>query len=716
MELVAFTDADCQFDISELDRFVMLARDYDIVCGYRIDRKDSALRCLYSRVYNLLVRLLIGSPVRDIDCAMKMFRRSVIRDLEITTDGFLVNSQILTEARHRNHSIVEVGVTHRPRCEGETTVSVRHIPGVLRDLLRFWWNSVQFSGSVAPAGGATSRMLDNRRLGLCQLALLLVAAMFVFTNLGYPLIDRDETRYAEIPREMLVTGNWILPQLNFEPYYDKPPLLYWLCATSYRVFGVSEWSARFVPALAALLTVAVTMWFASRWFNRKVGLYSGLVLMLSAGFAFVSRYLLIDGVFALLVTCSLCTSLEAIRGNRLGYGWWIASAMFCGLGILSKGPLAIVLWLPPVFAFAWLSEHHLRPKLLHMIGYLSIATLVAAPWFLLVANQDSQLLTEFFVNHNFNRFAGGFHHRPIWYFIPVMLIAGHPWSFLSLPLLRFMTNRDNTTRKQRSPELGYIVLWAGWCFLFFSLSSCKLPTYLLPAAPAFAMMVGYFMHNTFNSGTSGLTTRVERFWSAKVATMTTCLAGVGFILFALVAQLEISTKTQVWALLWTILLVGTLLLMRDLRHRQTAWISSGLIAALLSVMVMHELVPAYSRSQTVFGKQSKLARQIEDLEIPIATVAHEFAEVPYYLGRSEMHHWMDTKSAGLDQFVRSHRESLLIVSRKHSLNDLRRVLPQDCRAMEITTRGPARVVRITSPINPNQFARQTHADNQSSIR
>lgn len=134
-----------------------------------------------------------------------------------------------------------------------------------------------------------------------------------------------------------MTGNWILPRLNFEPYYDKPPLLYWLCAISYTVFGVSESSARLAPALAGLLTLAATMWFGSRWFGRRTGLYSGIVLMLSAGFLFCSRYLLIDGLLTLLVTLALMTAYESIRGDNVKTVWWLASAVLCGLAFLTKG-------------------------------------------------------------------------------------------------------------------------------------------------------------------------------------------------------------------------------------------------------------------------------------------------------------------------------------------------------------------------------------------
>ena len=110
-DLVVFTDADCQFDLTELNRFILLAERYDIVCGYRIDRKDTALRCLYSKVYNQLVGVLLRTGVRDVDCALKVFHRKDIQELVISGNGFLVNSEILTQAKQRGLNVVEVGVT-----------------------------------------------------------------------------------------------------------------------------------------------------------------------------------------------------------------------------------------------------------------------------------------------------------------------------------------------------------------------------------------------------------------------------------------------------------------------------------------------------------------------------------------------------------------------------------------------------------------------------
>lgn len=691
--LVAFTDADCQFNLRELDRLVLLSSDYDVVCGYRIDRQDSALRCLYSRGYNLLVRRLLGTQVRDVDCAFKLFRRSVVQDLEITTDGFLVNSELLTQAKQRGYSIVEVGVSHRPRVAGESTVSASHIPNVFASLLKYWWNHVQF-----PARGGEVREVSpphRRKLGQQQLLLIIVAACFLFLNLGYPLIDRDETRYAEIPREMLVTGNWIIPQLNFRPYYDKPPLVYWLCAISYQLFGVSERSARLVPAVAALSTLAVTIWFGNRWFGRRIGLYSGLVLVLSAGFLFCSRYLLLDGVLTALVATSLMTAFEAMRGERIRSRWWLASAVLCGLAFLTKGPLAIVLWLPPVALYGYLADSKARPSWSDYARFAGVVLLIVTPWLLMVSLQDDRYLYEFFVTHNIKRFAGEMHTRPLWYYVPVLLLAGHPWSSLVFPLGRFITGRSNELRSRRPPALGYLVLWAGWVFLFFSLSRCKLATYLLPSAPALALVMGNYLHVVLDD-LNPRCCQFARRWSPKLSAIGTCVAALGFLCFAMYSEPSSSLTIYAWALFWTGMLTVTVLLIREPSSPRSAWKSSALIAGAFSLMVMHHLLPAYSRSQTLFGAGSPFAGK-DFSQSHIATVSHEFSAVPFYLNRSDIPHWTHPDLDELTDFVGQRQEAIIVVRDRATIAQLQRLLSRRASVEFIGRRGPAHVVRVRTP-------------------
>jgi dolichol-phosphate mannosyltransferase len=150
-DLVAFTDADCQFDLAELPLLAALAGKFPIVAGYRHDRKDVWKRRFFSWGYNRLARTLLGTRVRDVDCALKVFRREVLAQLLPESRGFFVNTEMMTRARQHGFPVVEVPVTHRPRASGESKVSLREIPRTMTRLLGFWWSNVLFGAKPTEA-------------------------------------------------------------------------------------------------------------------------------------------------------------------------------------------------------------------------------------------------------------------------------------------------------------------------------------------------------------------------------------------------------------------------------------------------------------------------------------------------------------------------------------------------------------------------------------
>ncbi len=158
-DLVAFTDADCQFDLTDLGGLAALAAEHPIAAGYRHDRKDPWRRRFFSWGYNTLARLRLGTGLRDVDCALKVFRRDVLSALLPQSRGFFVNTEMMTRARQLGFSVAEVPVTHRPRAKGMSKVSLREIPRTLRTLLGFWWREV-VGGRKVPA--LPNRIIQGR--------------------------------------------------------------------------------------------------------------------------------------------------------------------------------------------------------------------------------------------------------------------------------------------------------------------------------------------------------------------------------------------------------------------------------------------------------------------------------------------------------------------------------------------------------------------------
>lgn len=160
-DLVAFTDADCQFDLADLGRMIPWMAAYPVMVGHRVDRQDAWRRKFFSWGYNQLVRRLLGTGVRDCDCALKLFRRSTLSQLMPKSNGFFVNTEMLARARQFGIAVGEMGVRHRPRRAGSSKVSLLDIPKTLRVLLPYWWNNVVRKPVPATAPGVEMAPLSR---------------------------------------------------------------------------------------------------------------------------------------------------------------------------------------------------------------------------------------------------------------------------------------------------------------------------------------------------------------------------------------------------------------------------------------------------------------------------------------------------------------------------------------------------------------------------
>jgi 4-amino-4-deoxy-L-arabinose transferase-like glycosyltransferase len=326
------------------------------------------------------------------------------------------------------------------------------------------------------------------------LLLLILPGVLLYPCLSFRLFEPDEGRYAEIPREMLARGEWTVPYLLGEPYLDKPPLLYWLVMGSYRLFGIHDWSARLVPALAVHATVLLTYLLGRRLLGERAAFFGALLLALAPGFVSVGRLLVLDGLLTLCVLLSLLAAFEAVRGPRLRWSWWLLSAAACGLGVLTKGPVALVLLVPPLWAFRRLGGPVCRPGRPGWLAFTTLLLAVTLPWYVALSLRIPDFARYFLWEHNVVRFLSPFDHlRPVWFYGPILLVGLLPGTLLLPTFLRFLLSGDPAAAGRRSPALGFVLLGAGWCVLFFTLSGCKLPTYILPAFPLLALALGSYL-------------------------------------------------------------------------------------------------------------------------------------------------------------------------------------------------------------------------------
>ncbi len=355
-------------------------------------------------------------------------------------------------------------------------------PATVGEWLRQFWCQGLFRS-------AADTMTRPRLLSL--LVVLILPAMLLYPCLSFHLFEPDEGRYAQIPAEMYHSGHWVVPTLQGEPYLDKPPLFYWLVTLSYKAFGVSEASARLVPALCVHLTILAIYWLGRRSVGERAAFWAALLLTVAPGFLGIARLLLLDGLLSFLVTTSVLCGFEAIRTGQFKRSWWLAAAVCSGLGFLTKGPISEVLLFPPLLVFGLLHRDAAKVSWYDALFFGCIVLLVNLPWYILMGLQQPEFLGYFFWEHNVMRFVKPFDHlQPVWYYLPILLVGLLPGTLLAVPYLRSLWRGD---AGHRSRSGGFWLLAGLWCVAFFSVSGSKLPTYILPAYPLLCLALGEFV-------------------------------------------------------------------------------------------------------------------------------------------------------------------------------------------------------------------------------
>ncbi len=370
-------------------------------------------------------------------------------------------------------------------------------PRHLLEWMPLLWSRVLFPGSQT---ARTAIRLPS------LLVLIVLPALLLYPTLHFYLLEPDEGRYAQIPKEMLARGDWVVPHLQGQPYLDKPPLMYWLVMLSYSLFGVGEAPARLIPALAVHGTILVTYLLGRRSLGERSAFWGSLLLAVSPAFTGMGRILLLDGLLTFWITLALFAMFEAIRGDQFRRGWWYLAAAAVGLGVLTKGPVPFLLIVPPVWMYRRLTAPSFQPiRFTHLAGFLAVVAAINLPWYTAIFLRQPIFLRYFFWEHNVLRFIQPFDHlQPVWYYLPIVLVGLLPGSFLAYAFARHLCSGDREQSATRTPALGFFLLAGVWCVLFFSLSGSKLPTYILPAFPCLCLALGDFIARTHWS-TSRLT-------------------------------------------------------------------------------------------------------------------------------------------------------------------------------------------------------------------
>lgn len=333
--------------------------------------------------------------------------------------------------------------------------------------------------------------MSSKNSSLDLVLLTLGVSLLLGPHLGRrALWEPDEGRYAEIPREMLATGDFVTPRLNGVKYFEKPPLFYWIEAGAMRALGSAEWVLRLPAALFALGGCQAVYAAGRRLFGRRAGLLAAAVLATSPLYFGIGQVVILDMAVSVLLTVALLAFLLATREppgwrRRLRlWAFWAAAA----LAVLTKGLIGIVL--PALVIGAWIVLFRRWDTLRMALQPSGIALflLVAVPWHLLVVRANPEFAWFYFVHEHFLRYTTKIHNRykPFWFFLPVLAVGLLPWTFFLPRALQQALAAEGEERQ----ETAFLLLWAGLIFVFFSLSDSKLVPYVLPVAPPLALLLG----------------------------------------------------------------------------------------------------------------------------------------------------------------------------------------------------------------------------------
>ena len=315
----------------------------------------------------------------------------------------------------------------------------------------------------------------------------LLTLVWLATLASRPLFNPDEGRYAEIPREMLSGGDWIIPHLNGLDYIEKPPLQYWATAATYRLFGVSEFSARLYTALTALATLAVIGFLAARLWGNGAGWRAAAVLSGMFMFVVLGQLMTLDMSLTFWMTASLAGFLLAQHSRSRERGWMLFAWVAAALGVLTKGLVAAAIPAAVLIIYSlWMRDYSPWRKL-HLKFGLPLFLIVTVPWHWLAALRLNDFLQFFFIREHFARFLTPIAERqePWWFFSWVFLAGTVPWT---VPAIRMLVTGWRTPRGQFSPTL-FLWIWVVFTCVFFSISDSKLMPYILPAMPALAVLI-----------------------------------------------------------------------------------------------------------------------------------------------------------------------------------------------------------------------------------
>jgi 4-amino-4-deoxy-L-arabinose transferase-like glycosyltransferase len=486
------------------------------------------------------------------------------------------------------------------------------------------------SGPVmsSPAGGtlpASACRLPRWVLWAASLAIVLT---YVCLLGRYRLAEPDEARYAEIAREMIELRDWVTPHLNYVKYFEKPPLVYWLTAISFDLFGASEAVARLWPALFGLIGLVMACALGRSMYDAWTGDAAAAVLAASPLYFGLSQVLTLDMPLTGLMTIGLGAFWFAFRDPRHRRLWVLVLYGTTGLAVLTKGPVAAVLNGGIILAFLlWRGEWAALRWVLSPIGVL-LFVLVTLPWFVLVSRRNPEFLNFFIFDQHVKRFLSpNEHQQGGWFFFPIVFGGMLPWTAFAVFAPRMLRQFLARLLKRRvSDATLFCVLWSGVVFGFFSLSGSKLATYVLPMFCPLAILAARFFKRVVEEEQA----RVLRGGATALLIFAAVAVLAGVVVGAVVDRPQVAVILPRIYLGGVVLAVmtGTILILLQRRVYQ-----ANLVMMFVGMLVL-QLIAISGRTVTEqYPALGMAIRQQARPQDQVILYNHYVQGIPFYAGR-----------------------------------------------------------------------------------
>ncbi|AXJ05205.1 4-amino-4-deoxy-L-arabinose lipid A transferase [Pseudomonas fluorescens] len=413
----------------------------------------------------------------------------------------------------------------------------------------------------------------------------------------------DETRYAQISQEMLLSGNWVSPHFMNLRYFEKPAAGYWMIALGQAVFGQNLFGVRFASALSTGLSVLLCFLIARRlWNDPRKSFVCALLYMSFVIVAGQAGYANLDPQFTFWVNLSLVALWFALdsRSNGQRLAGWAVLGLACGMGFMTKGFLA---WLLPVLiALPWmLWQKRWKELLFYGPVAIAVAIIVSLPWALAVHSQEPDYWRFFFWHEHIRRFAGddAQHDAPWWFYLPLLVAFSLPW----VGMLPVAFKQAWQTRRETG--IAFLGLWLLMPLLFFSLSNGKLPTYILPCLLPLALLLGHALADRL---------RLEQGRALGLNGLLNLLLGLVTLIGLVYVQLkrplydhELHSLVLVFIALTGWIICNLLQAFRPLQCWAAPAVGSLLLIALLPAALPKSVVANKMPDQFVLAHQTELA-------------------------------------------------------------------------------------------------------------